>query len=250
MVLVLRMKGAERMKITKRNNLYQLAFMPNFFPVNCYLIEEEDCLTLIDAALPYSAAAILKAAGTIGKPIKRILLTHIHDDHVGALDRIKSSHPDISVGVPMRDERLMTGDRSLDPGESPNPIKGGIPKNLKTRADFLISEGDRIGSLVAIETPGHTPGSMSYLDSRDQSLIAGDAFQTRGRTAVTGQMVISFPFPAMATWCKETAIISAETIKSHNPSLLAVGHGKMLENPLNEINQAIESAKQTVKRAM
>jgi glyoxylase-like metal-dependent hydrolase (beta-lactamase superfamily II) len=232
------------MKITKRNNLYQLAFMPNFFPVNCYLIEEEASLTLIDAALPYSADAILKTAERIGKPIRKIVLTHIHDDHVGALDKIKLSNPDIEVGIPKRDERLMKGDKSLEPGESTKPIKGGVPKNLKTRADFLISEGDQIGSLIAIETPGHTPGSMSFLDTRDHSLIAGDAFQTRGRTAVAGQMVISFPFPAMATWCKDTAVLSAEKIKSHNPSLLAVGHGRMLENPFNEIEKAVESAKQ------
>ncbi|WP_421383788.1 MBL fold metallo-hydrolase [Bacillus salacetis] len=235
------------MKVTKRNNLYQLAFMPKFFPVNCYLIEEEESLTLIDAALPYCAHAILQTAKDIGKPIKRIVLTHVHDDHVGALDKIKSSHPEIEVGVPKRDERLMKGDKSLEPGESQIPIKGGVPKKLKTRADFLISEGDKIGSLIALGTPGHTPGAMSYLDTRDHSLIAGDAFQTRGRTAVSGQMVISFPFPAMATWCKETAFLSAEKIKSHNPSLLAVGHGRMLENPSEEIELAIESAKQKVK---
>lgn len=60
------------MKVTQHNNLYQLAFMPNFFPVNCYLVEEEDSLTLIDAALPYSADSILAAAGRIDKPLERI----------------------------------------------------------------------------------------------------------------------------------------------------------------------------------
>ncbi|MES9793628.1 MBL fold metallo-hydrolase, partial [Priestia megaterium] len=38
--------------------LYQLTFLPRFFPVNCYLVEEKDSLTLIDAALPYSASGI------------------------------------------------------------------------------------------------------------------------------------------------------------------------------------------------
>ncbi|WP_113930306.1 MBL fold metallo-hydrolase [Bacillus sp. P14.5] len=231
------------MKITKRNSLYQLGFMPDFFPVNCYLVEEEDSLTLIDAALPYSANSILEAAGKIGKPIKRILLTHMHNDHIGALSKIKSSDPAIELWVPKREERIMKGDRSLEPGESQKPIKGGLPKNMNLKADALIKEGDRIGSLIAIETPGHTPGSMSYLDTRDQSLITGDAFQTRGRTVVSGQLVLSFPFPAMATWCKETALISAEKIKSRNPSLLAAGHGKMLENPAKEIQKAIMSAR-------
>lgn len=235
------------MKMIKRNHLYQIAFMPNFFPVNCYLVEEEDSLTLIDAALPYCADSILKSVEKMGKPLKRILLTHIHDDHVGALDKIKGSNPEVEVWVPKREERIMRGDKSLEQGESPKPIRGGVPKNLKTKADFFMSEGDQIGSLTAIETPGHTPGSMSFLDTRDHSLIVGDAFQTRGRTAVSGQMVITFPFPALATWCKETAVESAEKIKSHNPTLLAVGHGRMLENPSAEIEQAIQSARQTLK---
>ncbi|WP_409253025.1 MBL fold metallo-hydrolase [Bacillus sp. SCS-153A] len=235
------------MQVTKRNHLYQLAFMPKFFPVNCYLVEEEDSLTLIDAALPFCAADILKAVENIGKPLKRVLLTHVHSDHIGALDKLKAALPELEVWVPAREERLMRGDRSLDPGESPKPIKGGLPEKLKTKADFFMNDGDKIGSLSASETPGHTPGSMSFLDTRDDSLIAGDAFQTRGRAAVAGQLVITFPFPAMATWCKDTALLSAEKIKSHNPSLLAVGHGRMLENPAAHIEKAIQYAKRALQ---
>ena len=51
-------------------------------------MEEEAGLTLIDAALPYSAKGILQAE-KIGKPITKIVLTHAHDDHIGALDALK-----------------------------------------------------------------------------------------------------------------------------------------------------------------
>nr|WP_252183681.1 hypothetical protein [Rossellomorea vietnamensis] len=98
---------------------------------------------------------------------------------------------------------MMRGDRSLEPDESQTPIKGGLPKKLNIKADILMKEGDRIGSFIALETPEHTPGFISFLDSWDQQVIVEDAFQTRGRTAVSGHMVLSFPFPAMATWCKE-----------------------------------------------
>ncbi|WP_345740661.1 hypothetical protein [Metabacillus endolithicus] len=37
------------MKVTKVGNVYQLTFLPGFFPVNCYMIEESSSLTLIDA---------------------------------------------------------------------------------------------------------------------------------------------------------------------------------------------------------
>jgi len=59
-----------------------------------YLVEEHDGLTLGDAALPYSVKGILQAARQIGKPITRIVLTHAHANHVGALDALKRALPD------------------------------------------------------------------------------------------------------------------------------------------------------------
>lgn len=231
----------------KKGFLYQVSFMASVFPVNCYLVEEEDGLTLIDAALPYSMKGILKAAAAIGKPITKIILTHAHEDHVGALDKIKEALPDVPVYISVRDNRIMHGDTSLDEHEHQTPIKGGVPKKLKTRANILLKEGDLIGSLAAIETPGHTPGSMSFIDTRSKALIAGDAYQTRGGIAVAGDIVTWFPFPAFGTWSKETSLASAKKLVSYQPKLLAVGHGEMLENPIGEMKQAINRLEQKLK---
>lgn len=229
------------MRLINNGFLYQVTFMANVFPVNCYLVEEEDGLTLIDAALGFCTKGILKAADTIGKPITKIILTHAHEDHVGALDSIKETIPDVPVYISQRDHRLMNGDRSLDQHEDQTPIKGGVPKNLKTRSTVLLKEGDQIGSLTAIETPGHTPGSMSFLDSRTKALIAGDGFQTRGGIAVAGDMKPWFPFPAFGTWSKQTALESAKKLIGYEPTLLAVGHGEMLENPVKAMEKAIKN---------
>ena len=225
----------------KNGFLYQVTFMANFFPVNCYLVEEEKGLTLIDAALGFCTKGILKAAEQIGKPITKIILTHAHEDHVGALDSIKEIIPDVPVYISQRDHRLMNNDRSLDTHEEQTPIKGGVPKNLKTRANVLLNEGDQVGSLTAIETPGHTPGSMSFIDVRTKALIAGDAFQTRGGIAVAGDMLPWFPFPAFGTWSKHTALASAKKLIEFEPSLLAIGHGEILENPVKRMEQAIKN---------
>lgn len=234
------------MRVIQEQTVYQLTFMPRFFPVNCYFVEEEDGLTLIDTALPNSAERILQAARRIGKPIVRIVLTHPHYDHVGALDALKQALPEAAVHISRRDARLMVGDRSLDPGEPASKIRGGVSAQLKTRADILLQEGDRIGSLSAIAAPGHTPGSMAFLDIRNGSLIAGDAFQTRGGIAAAGQLRPWFPFPAMATWNKEKALESARKLRDIGPSLLAVGHGEWLKHPDKALDRAISDAERNL----
>lgn len=233
------------LRIVKAMTVYQLSFLPRLFPVNCYLVEEQDELTLIDTALSYSAAAILRAAEQIGKPITRILLTHAHSDHVGGLDRLKAKLPHVPVYISQRDARLLHGDTTLAPGEPKTPIRGSLPQRLRTQADVLLAEGERIGSLLTIAAPGHTPGSLAFLDTRNNALIAGDAFQTRGGVAVSGQLRPLFPFPALATWNKQLALESARKLLQLHPSLLAVGHGRILLEPQAVMERAIAEAERS-----
>jgi glyoxylase-like metal-dependent hydrolase (beta-lactamase superfamily II) len=231
------------MRIIHVNTFYQLTFYNSkSLSVNCYLVEENDGLTLVDAAMPDSSLEILQSADKIGKPITRIVLTHLHHDHVGALDALKQVIPDVLLYISSREARLMVGDHTLDPDELDTPIRGIIPKNLKTRADVFLQEGDQIGSLLALAAPGHTPGSMAFLDTRNNALIAGDAFQTEGGIAVAGQLRPLFPFPAMGTWNKQAALESALKLREYRPSLLAVGHGEMLKQPCAEMDRAIVEA--------
>lgn len=234
------------MKTTRRQYLHQLTFLPRLLPVNCYLIEEEGELTLVDAALPFAAKGILGAAALLKKPITRIVLTHAHNDHVGSLDALKDAFPDARVFISLRDARLLAGDRSLDPREADTPIRGGLPKHLKTVPDRLLQDGDRVGSLLVVSAPGHTPGSIALFDSRTRALIAGDAFQTRGGLAVSGRLRPLFPLPALATWSKEAAVQSAYRLAAMRPSLLAVGHGKMITDPTQAMEGAIARAERTV----
>lgn len=230
------------MRIVQAKAIYQLTFFPRLFPVNCYLVEEAAGLTLIDAAMPFSVKGILKAAQTIGKPITNIVLTHAHSDHVGALDGLKEALPNVPVLLSKRESRILAGDFSLDPDEAQLPLKGGLPTKIRTRADATLQAGDLVGSLLVLDSPGHTPGSISLLDTRSNSLITGDAFQTRGGIAVSGQLRPSFPFPALATWNKQAALESAKSLISYKPSLLAAGHGKMLTDPVSAMQSAIEAA--------
>lgn len=236
------------MRFIREKTVIQLTYLPKVFPVNCYLVEEQDGLTLVDAALANNAKAILDAAEKIGKPITRIVLTHAHNDHIGALDRLKEMLPLAQVFISERDARLLAGDRSLDDNEPKFPIRGGVPKNVRTKPDVLLQDGDKIGSLLAIAAPGHTPGSMAFLDTRNHILIAGDAFQSRSGVAVAGQMKWSFPFPALATWDKGTSLETARRLRALKPTLLAVGHGNMINQPTPIMDKAILEAESALAK--
>jgi glyoxylase-like metal-dependent hydrolase (beta-lactamase superfamily II) len=103
-------------------------------------------------------------------------------------------------------------------------------------------DGDLVGSLRAIFSPGHTPGHMAYLDLRDGSLIAGDAFTTQLGVTAAGAFKFYFPFPALFSWNRHCAAESAKKLRNLKPARLAVGHGKTIASPLAAMDQAIELA--------
>jgi glyoxylase-like metal-dependent hydrolase (beta-lactamase superfamily II) len=104
----------------------------------------------------------------------------------------------------------------------------------------VLNDGDRVGSLQAIFSPGHTPGHLAYLDVRDGSLIAGDAFTTQTGVIAAGVFKLYFPFPALFSWNREYAAESARKLRDLKPTRLAVGHGMTMESPLAAMDQAIE----------
>jgi len=229
------------------DHLVQLTRFPRAFPVNMYLVREDDGLTLIDTAIGGSAPAIIAAARGLGAPIARILLTHAHGDYVGSLDALHVALPEAGVLVSVRSARFLAGDMSLDADEPREKLRGAW-KVCATRPTRLLRAGDRVGSLLVVDAPGHTPGHVAFLDTRDGTLVAGDAFQTRGGIAVSGMVRPTFPFPALATWHKPTALASARALRELNPMRLAVGHGVVLADPRPAMDGAIAVAESHMGR--
>jgi glyoxylase-like metal-dependent hydrolase (beta-lactamase superfamily II) len=209
--------------------------------VNAYLVAEEEGLTLIDTMLPGSAKPILAAAEEAGAPIVRILLTHAHGDHIGSLDKLRAELPEAEVTISGRDARLLAKDKTLDPGEPQVKLRGYFP-GAKTKPERLISAGHRVGSLEAVAAAGHTPGQLAFLDSRDGTLYCGDAFSTLGGVATSAKLNPLFPLPALATWHKPTALESARALRALEPKALAPGHGRVVDNPVEKMQQAIDRA--------
>ncbi len=210
--------------------------------VNVYLVPEPDGLTLVDTAVSGSAKAIQQAAQGLGAPIVRIALTHAHSDHVGSLDALHAALPEAEVLISARDARLLAKDRTPDPGKPEDAkLRGGYP-GASTRPTRLLAAGDRVGSLEVIAAPGHTPGQVAFLDTRDGTLIVGDAFTTIGGVATSAKVHPRFPIAALFTWHRPTALQSARELRALEPRRLAAGHGPIVDAPVAAMDEAIARA--------
>ena len=217
--------------------LYRLT---HYSLINCYLVVEGDGLSIVDTGVGGTAPRIAEAVASLCRPVRRIVLTHSHGDHVGGLDALHARYPEAEVLISTRDARFLRGDLTLSAAEPQVKLRGGFsrPTTLPTQ---LLEDSDMVGSLQAVMSPGHTPGHMAFLDTREGTLIAGDAFQTLGGLAVAGQLRGRFPLLALFTWHVPTALESAQRLTALEPARLAVGHGPVLEAPTEAMRRVTES---------
>lgn len=162
-----------------RKGLWQLEFT---FPTstNCWIWQEADGLTLIDAGMPRNASTILGAVRQIGQPLRRIIITHAHPDHAGAAAEIASTSKAIVYAhagdIPFLQGQCMSEMPGfwLCKGVLKAGSQLGLLKPPTIASVKSIEDGDMIGSLKIIHSPGHTPGSVSIWSEQEKALFCGD----------------------------------------------------------------------------
>ena len=142
------------------------------FQVNTYLLTDES--SGISAIVDTGETDELVRRIQSGHPdadIQKILLTHTHIDHAGALPDLQAAWPEAETVMPAADRPLF---ETL-------PYQGtmfGMPhlNRAPGRIDVEVHDGDRImlgeTELQVLSTPGHTPGQCCYYT--DEDIIVGD----------------------------------------------------------------------------
>jgi glyoxylase-like metal-dependent hydrolase (beta-lactamase superfamily II) len=222
-------------------------------PVNVYLIAE-DPITIIDTGpkTPEASDALrkgLKGAGFQVADLRRIVLTHAHEDHCGLARALRDEAKDAEVLV----HNWETGHRAgrLEHEDNLRLLqRAGVPddeiaamrelyESVRQYADSLednhcaeLRDGAELefegGALRILHTPGHTPGSCSFVREADRTIIAGDCVLKR----ITPNPVISPDpidrsrrFRSLAEY-----LVSLARVRSFAPTLVFGGHGEPIRD--------------------
>ena len=188
--------------------------------INGYLLEDDDGLTLIDCG--WKADDVLAAleeglalCGHTVRDVRRLLITHFHFDHYGLAGTL------IGAGVPelgmherdwaflrARRERRGDDDSIVNAWLERNglPVQPEDDDDSWDRFDYveptrMVEDGEHIGRLRAMFTPGHSPGHLCFVDT-----VSGRTF--------TGDHVLDPVTPHVGMWHDSTRDAMGEYVAS------------------------------------
>jgi glyoxylase-like metal-dependent hydrolase (beta-lactamase superfamily II) len=133
----------------------------NLGVVSAYVLVRGAEAVIVDTGLPGSEGDIEAGLSEVGLGwgnVGSVILTHLHPDHVGSLGAVMDNASEAFGYAGEADIPAITSPRPLTP----------------------VGDGDTVFGLPIIETPGHTPGSISVFDPLAGVLVVGDAMNGAG----------------------------------------------------------------------
>jgi hydroxyacylglutathione hydrolase len=190
---------------------------------NVHLVED----VLVDAATRHAARRILRQLR--GVPVRAHALTHAHPDHQGASAAVCRA-----LGLPL-----------WAPAGEADAVRTGVigplgPVDVVTRWQLRhwagpaapvareLREGDEVAGFRVLETPGHSPGHLSYWREGDGVLLAGDVLF--GRHPLTGRPGLHEP-PGRFTLDPAANRRAIRRLAALEPRVILFGHGPALRDP-------------------
>ncbi|MGC8497138.1 MAG: MBL fold metallo-hydrolase [Thermoplasmata archaeon] len=186
---------------------------------NVYVLKTAGKVIQIDSGMKGSAKKIIDYYNNNNIKPDIVLITHYHIDHIGGLKIVKD----------MYNPEIYASDIEIPIIEG----KQGYPKPKSFAARLLFSmvkspaiqgikplQDLKIEGLKVIESPGHTPGSVSYFLESERMMFIGDA-----AGSVNGNMVINEKYSLDLDSAKR----SLDKIRSYSPVTVLPGHGAPLK---------------------
>ncbi|HSS18635.1 MAG TPA: MBL fold metallo-hydrolase [Pyrinomonadaceae bacterium] len=218
----------------RREPVRRIEFRPNYicFPVrtptkppathtNCYLIYNSKELLVLDPGSRYedeqqALGDCIDELLSDGRKLREIILTHVHPDHVGGVNALRTR-----LG-----ETLLVAAHRLT----------AEPLGESVRVDRLIEDdevltlaGDPQIELRTMHTPGHARGHLCFYEERTGTLISGD------NIVGLGSVLIDPPEGNMSDYLGSLARMRALP----NLSIIFGGHGPAMANPYQKIEEYI-----------
>jgi glyoxylase-like metal-dependent hydrolase (beta-lactamase superfamily II) len=240
--------------------------------VNVYLIKE-DPITLIDVGpkTPEAAKVLREKLGRNGVQIadvRRIVLTHAHEDHCGLAKQVRDEAKDAEILVHEWETGHLFG-RLAHEEHRKLMMRSGVPERVFSEMQVLyenislltdaLEDGEfralhdemelefESGTLRVLHTPGHTPGSCSFAREANRTLICGDCVLKR----ITPNPILSPDpidparrFPSLGEY-----LVSLAKLREFKPTLVYGGHGEPVhdfEEIFNRYVRAIDDRQRRV----
>ncbi|HEV2317262.1 MAG TPA: MBL fold metallo-hydrolase [Thermoplasmata archaeon] len=195
------------------------------FTTHVYLVEDRTRgWTLVDTGLPSAYNAIVAYLKKIGVPptdVKQILITHLHNDHTGTLERLAQLTHAKTYAHWVEAPYIAGNPRYDGPGH---------PPEHPTKVSNTFKDGDELpfgGDLVAYHTPGHTPGSATYYSPSTKVAFCGDLFMGIPKLGLTVPEYTQHTLTAQIS-ARRVAALGAESILCHHGGPFLKGAGAEL----------------------